>query len=185
MSLRQTSISSSFDLDTPPSENDIVEPRDIILTDSITIYRDNKGLISHEIISNDKSNLASAGDVSQKKTPLFVSLGLTHASIEANNLEYDLFSVTEHLITETILQKQDKLTSFFPIVHQSPVSNLTARIDKAYSNYLVDASIEGIVPSIFNAILAHEEHYIDEESTAKHDPLITTPLSPPRRIDRR
>ena len=172
---RTLAISSSFDLDTPPSENDTVEPRDIILLDSITIDRDNKGLISHEIISNDKSNLASADDVSQKKTPSFVSLGLTHASIEANNWECNLFSVTEPLTTKTILQKEGKLTSFFPIVHQSPVSNLTARIDKAYPNYLVDASTKGIVPSIFNAILAHVEHNIDEESTTKHDPLTTTP----------
>ena len=83
------------------------------MPDRITIDRDNKGQLSHEIISNDKSNLASAGDVTQKKAPSFVSLGLTHASIEANNLEFDLFSVTEPLTTKTILQKQGKLTIYF------------------------------------------------------------------------
>ena len=51
------------------------------------------------------------------------------------------------------------------------------RHDQAYINYLVDASTKGNVPSISNAILAHEEHKIDEESPAKHDPLITNPSS--------
>ena len=150
---RISEISSLFNLDTPPSKNNTLESRDIILPDSITVDRDNKSIISHDIISNNKSNLASDGDVSQKQTPSSISLGLTHASIDANNLECDLFSVTEPSTTNTILQKQGRLTNFFPIVHQSPVSNLTARIDQAYPNYLVNASTKGIVPSISNAIL--------------------------------
>ena len=55
--------------------------------------------------SNAKSNLASDSDVSPKQTPSYVSLGLTHALIDANNLECDLFSVTEPSTTKTILQK--------------------------------------------------------------------------------
>ena len=50
-----------------PSENIELEPRDIILPESITVDRDNKGLISNEIISNDKTNLASDNDVSKSK----------------------------------------------------------------------------------------------------------------------
>ena len=50
-----------------PSENIELEPRDIILLDSITVDRDNNGFISHEIISNDKTNLASDSDVPKNK----------------------------------------------------------------------------------------------------------------------
>ena len=159
---RTSAIYSSFNLSTRPSENDTLEPRDIILPDSITVDRDNKGLISHKIISNDTPNLASDSDVSQKQISPSVSNGFTHASIEANNLECDLFSVTEPLTTKTIIQKQGKLTNSFPIVHQSPVSNLITRLDKAYPNYLVDTFTKGIIPSISIAILEHEEHTIDE-----------------------
>ena len=92
-------------------------------------------------------------------------------------MECDLFSVNEPLTTKTIVQKQGKLTNFFPIVHQSPVSNLTVRIDMAYPNYLVDASTKGTIPGNSIAILEHEEHNIDEESTAEYDPLLTNPSS--------
>ena len=115
--------------------------------------------------------------MSQKQTPSSISLGLTHTSIDANNLECDLFSVTEPSTTNTILQKQGRLTNFFPIVHQSPVSNLTVRIDMAYPNYLVDASTKGTIPGNSIAILEHEEHNIDEKSTAEQDPLLTNPSS--------
>ena len=43
---KHTPLICSFNLDTPPSENDGLEPRDTILSDSITVDRDNKGLIS-------------------------------------------------------------------------------------------------------------------------------------------
>ena len=51
---RTSAIYSSFNLDTPSLENDELEQRDIILPESITVDRDNKGLISNEIISNEK-----------------------------------------------------------------------------------------------------------------------------------
>ena len=64
---RTSAIYSSFNRNTPPSENDESEPRYTILLDRITVDRDNNGLISNEIISNDNINLASASDVSKKK----------------------------------------------------------------------------------------------------------------------
>ena len=97
-------------------------------------------------------------------------------------MECDLFNIHDSLPTKTIIQKQNKLTNFFPIVHQLRISNLTAGIDMAYPNYLVDASTKDSEPSIFIVILEHEEHNIDEESTSEHDPLLT---NPPRTIDHR
>ena len=54
---------------------------------------------------------------------------------------------------------------------------MTARTEKTYPDYLVGASTKGLVPSMSNAILDHEEQNIDEESTDTHDPLITNPSS--------
>ena len=64
---RTSEICPSFNLDTPPSENGELESRDTIFPDSISVDRDNKGLISNEIISNDKTNLAYDNDVSKSK----------------------------------------------------------------------------------------------------------------------
>ena len=54
---------------------------------------------------------------------------------------------------------------------------MTARIDRGYPNYVVYASTKGTIPSISIAILEHEEHNIDEKSTAEQDPLLTNPSS--------
>ena len=54
---------------------------------------------------------------------------------------------------------------------------MTARIDRGYPNYVVYASTKGTIPSISIAILEHEEHNIDEKSTAEQDPLLTNPYS--------
>ena len=90
----------------------------------------------------------------------------------------DLFRVNETLKVKNNIQKQRKLTTFFPIVHQAPVSHLTTRIDTVSPNNIVHASINGIIPSIPIAILEHEEHNIDENSTTEPDPLLTKHQSP-------
>ena len=64
---RTSAIHSSFNINTPPPKNDELEQRDIILIDSITVDRDNKGAISTEIISNDKIILALISDVSKQQ----------------------------------------------------------------------------------------------------------------------
>ena len=170
---RTSAIHSSFNIDTPPPKNDELEQREIILIDSITVDRDNKGAISTEIISNDKIILVLDSDVSKQQTSPSASKGFLNESSEANKLKYALFSVNKPLTTKTIIQNQGKLTNFFPIVRQSPVSNLTAKIDMDCPNYIVDASAKGTTLSIFNAILEHEDNMIDEEFPAEYDPLLT------------
>ena len=98
--------------------------------------------------------------------------GFTHVSIAANILDCDLFRVNETIITNNNIQKQRKLTTFFPIVHQAPVSHLTTRRDKAYPKQIVHAFTNDILPSTPIMILEHEE-IIDENSTAELDPFIT------------
>ena len=57
--------------------------------------------------------------------------------------------------------------------------NREMRHDKAYRNYLVDASTKSIVPSISNAILAHDPKYPSQSRSPvlspHHHPLNNTP----------
>ena len=92
---RTSAIYSSFNIDTPPSDNDELEPRDIILTDGTTVDRDNKGIITSEITSKDRINLDFDNDVSKRQTTQFVSKEYIHVLIEVNKLECDFFSVNE------------------------------------------------------------------------------------------
>ena len=104
--------------------------------------------------------------------------GFAHASITANTLDCNLFRVNETITTNNSIQKQRKLTTFFPIVHQAPVSHLTTRRDTAYPKQIVHAFTNGIILSIPIAILEHEGHTIVENSTAEPDPFITKHQSP-------
>ena len=96
----------------------------------------------------------------------------THASTAANTLDCDLFRVNETITPNNHIQKQRKLTTFFPIAHQAPVSHLTTRSDKAYPKQIVHAFTNDILPSTSIAILEHEE-IIDENSAAELDSFIT------------
>ena len=93
-------------------------------------------------------------------------------------MDCDLFRVNETLTTTNNIKKQRTLTTFFPIVRQAPVSHLTTRIDTSHPKHTVHVFTSGILPSIPIAILEHEKHTIDDNSTVEPDSLITKHQSP-------